>query len=343
MDPTRPEPEPDTLHLTSLFGIFTRSFKSLSASKQLLTKLTLTLILPLALVFLFHLQISNRFFSRIENSYVIATSYHAHVSTSDWLFFWLFKLAYFTLLTLFSLLSTAAVVFTVACGYAARDVTFRRIVTAVVPNVWKKLFVTFVYIYFWLFVYNVLSGGVLYVGRLLFGYSVFGSVILFVISILYVLGFLYLTVVWQLASVVTVLEDVKGLSALKKGRVLASGKKGVGMGIAFILYVILLGVIIVYELFVEFGGEFAQLAMVWRVVIGILCVVLVTIVFLLFIVTQTVLYLVCKSYHREAIDKLSLSTFLGAYTAETVVLPKPGEEIQLGRAQAQVQPSAEMV
>ncbi|XP_076889754.1 uncharacterized protein LOC143540637 [Bidens hawaiensis] len=147
----------------------------------------------------------------------------------------------------------------------------------------------------------------------------------------------------RLASVVTVLEDVKGPNALKKGRMLASGKKGVGMGITFILYASLLGVIIVYELFVEFGGDFAQLAMVWRVVIGMLCVVLVTIVFLLFIVTQTVLYLVCKSYHREAIDKLSLSTFWGAYAAETVVLPKPGEEIQLGRAQAQVQPSAEMV
>ncbi|XP_076901315.1 uncharacterized protein LOC143555692 [Bidens hawaiensis] len=343
MNPTRTEqPEPDTLHLTSFFGIFTHS---LSKSKPLLTKLTLTLILPLAITFLSHIQISHRFFPHIENPYVITStsSFPRHVSLSDWLLFSIFKIAYFTLLTLFSLLSTASVVFTVASGYTARDVTFRRLVTAVVPNVWKKLFVTFVYIYFWLFVYNVVSGGVMYATWLLFGYTVFGSVILFVIFILYVLGFLYLTVVWQLTSVVTVLEKIRGFKALKKGKMLASGKTGVGMGIAFILYAVLLGVILVYELFVEFGGEFAQLAMVWRVMIAILCVGLVTIVFLLLIVTQTVLYLVCKSYHREAIDKLSLSTFLSAYTEETVVLPKPGGEIQLGRVQAQVQPSAEMV
>ncbi|KAI7735886.1 hypothetical protein M8C21_018953, partial [Ambrosia artemisiifolia] len=49
------------------------------------------------------------------------------------------------------------------------------------------------------------------------------------------------------------------------------------------------------------------------------------------LVTQTVFYLVCKSYHRELIDKLSLSTFLGAYMGETVAYPRPGEEIQLGR------------
>ncbi|KAI3820406.1 hypothetical protein L1987_07952 [Smallanthus sonchifolius] len=121
---------------------------------------------------------------------------------------------------------------------------------------------------------------------------------------------------------------------MKKGKMLANGKKAVGMRIAVVLYGVLFGLIVVYQVFVEFGDEISGLAMIWRVLIGILCGILLMMLFLLFIVTQTMLYLVCKSHHREAIDKLSLSTFLSSYTAETVVYPKPGEEIQLGGAQS---------
>ncbi|KAD4386299.1 hypothetical protein R6Q59_009547 [Mikania micrantha] len=318
------------------FGIFNQSFKTIFNSKKLFTQISLTLILPLTIIFLAHIQISNHFFWRVENNYLTYyySTYH-NVTVADWLYYWLFKIIYFTFLTVFSLLSTAAVVFTVASVYSDREITFRQVMK-IVPNVWKKLFITFVFIYFALFIYNVIYGIVMFIFISIFGYS--GSVVVlwFIVLILYVLGLLYLTVVWQLASVVTVLENIRGFNAMKKGKILANGKKMVGMGIAFVLYGILLGLIVVYQLFVEFGGEISGLAMIWRVMIGVSCGIVITMLFLMFIVTQTVLYLVCKSYHREAIDKLSLSTFLGAYTAETVVYPKPGEEIQLGRPQPPV-------
>ncbi|KAJ0571679.1 hypothetical protein HanHA300_Chr05g0192841 [Helianthus annuus] len=319
------------------FGIFNHTFKAIISRKKLFTQITLTLILPLTLIFLAHYQISNHFFSRLENSYIITYGYdtrYRSITVTDWLHYWLFKILYFTILLIFSLLSTAAVVFTVASAYADRDVTFRRLIK-IVPNIWKKLFITFVFIYFTLFIYNVLTGFVLFIFRSIFGYTVFGSVIMLLILLVYVLVFLYLSVVWQLASVVTVLENVNGYTAMQKGKQLANGKKAVGMGIAFVLYGLLLGLVLVYELFVEYGDDVAGLLMIWRVLIGVVCGVLFMKLFLVFIVAQTVLYLVCKSYHREVVDKVCLSTFLSGYVGETVVYPKPGEEIQLGRAQPQ--------
>ncbi|KAI3686097.1 hypothetical protein L1987_79767 [Smallanthus sonchifolius] len=149
--------------------------------------------------------------------------------------------------------------------------------------------------------------------------------------------FILLTVFSILATaavVFTIASIYTGSEALKKGKYLANRKKKVGMRIAFVLYVFLVGLNVVYILFVEYGHEVYILALMWRVMIGILCGILLLMLFLVFIVTQTVLYLVCKSYHREAIDQLCLSTFLGAYMGETVVYPRSGEKIQLGRSQS---------
>ncbi|KAI8531429.1 hypothetical protein RHMOL_Rhmol11G0136300 [Rhododendron molle] len=42
--------------------------------------------------------------------------------------------------------------------------------------------------------------------------------------ILYAVGFVYMNVVWELASVVSVLEDMKGFKAMTKSRNLIKGK-----------------------------------------------------------------------------------------------------------------------
>lgn len=244
------------------------------------------------------------------------------------------KFQSFTLPTVFSLLSTATIVFTVAKVYSGQEIVFQRVMK-IVPKIWKKLVVTFVIIYLALFIYDVIYRVIMIVSRAIFGYSTLGYVIMVIILIIYILGFLYLSVVLQLASVVTVLENIRGFKAIKKGKQLANGKKKVGMAIALVLYVFLVGLFLVYFYFVEYGDDIYKWTLIWRVLVGILCVIVVMVYFLVLIVTQTVLYLVCKLFHREEIDKLSLSTFLGAHTGETVVYPKPGEEIQLGRPQSQ--------
>ncbi|XP_022039639.1 uncharacterized protein LOC110942200 [Helianthus annuus] len=322
--------EDDMKHV-GFFGIFNQSFKIIFSWNKIFAQITLAFILPLAIFFILQMEISHHFFWKIDNNTI---PYHTNdkreATTKDWLYYALFTFAYFIILLILSVLSTAAVVFTIASIYTTREVVFHN-VTKVISKIWKRLCITFVFIYIAQFIYDVIGGVALAIPRAIFGYSGLGGVVIIIILILYAYGFLYLMVVCQLASVVTVLENIYGFSALKKGKNLAKGKKAVGMGIAVVLNGILVGVIIVYLLFVEYGHEVYKLALIWRVVIGIACGLMLLVLFLMFIVTQTVFYLVCKSYHREAIDKLSLSAFLGAYMGETLVYPRPGEEIQLGR------------
>ncbi|KAI3781126.1 hypothetical protein L2E82_11127 [Cichorium intybus] len=319
------------------FGIFKQSFKTIFSWKKIFAQITVTSILPLTIVFLAHIEISRYLFWKLErNSLLLDTDsyYRLHASATEWLYYVLFKISYFIFLTVFSHLSTAAVVFTIASIYADREIVFRNVMK-IIPKVWKRLFVTFVFIYLVLFIYGVIGEVALVITRSILNYSTLGLILTLIIRILYVIGFLYIILVCELASVITVLENTHGYIAMRKGKDLAKGKKKVGMGIAFVLYSFLEGLLVVYRWFVEYGHVNFQLAMVWRVMIGILCGLLVLMFLLLIIVTQTVLYLVCKSFHGEVIDKLSLSTFLRAYMGETVVYPTVGEEIQLGRPQPQ--------
>ncbi|XP_023753616.1 uncharacterized protein LOC111901977 [Lactuca sativa] len=324
------------------FGIFKQSFKTIFSWKKIFAQITLTLILPLTIVFLAEMEISHHVFLNIETNSFLQfepNDYDGNrTSAMDWLYYLLFKIAFIILLTVFSLLSTAAVVFTIASIYTDRETLFRNAMK-VVQKVWKRLLVTFVFIYIALFIYDVIGSVVIAIFRsFLRNKSTLSLILLLIFLIVYIIVFLYLSVVCQLASVITVLENTQGFKAMKKGKQLANGKKKVGMGIAFVLYAFLVGLLVVYELFVEYGRGVFELAMVWRVMIGILCGLLLLMLFLLFIVTQTVLYLVCKSHHREVIDKLSLSTVLGGHMGETVVNPTVGgEEIQLGRPQLQQQ------
>ncbi|GER40295.1 P-loop containing nucleoside triphosphatehydrolases superfamily protein [Striga asiatica] len=117
-------------------------------------------------------------------------------------------LLYFILTLLFSLLSTSAVIYTVACTYASpsRDLSFPEI-TCAVPRVWTRLAATFVRA---LAAYNIIFG--------LFFYMSWGDIgPLVVVSVVYMTGFVHLMAVCQLAGVVSVLEEKRGCGAMGKG------------------------------------------------------------------------------------------------------------------------------
>ncbi|XP_076909541.1 uncharacterized protein LOC143566842 [Bidens hawaiensis] len=204
------------MKLVGFLGIFKHSFKTIFKSTKIFAQIALTLILPLAIIFLAHIEITNRYsiFSRIEDDEQSYSSY-LNITITCWLYYILFKIVYLTLLAIFSVPSTAAIVFTMASVYTDRDVVFKKFMTLVIPNIWKKLFITFVTIYFTLFIYNTLHDIVLAITQSIFTYD----------SVLHIV-----------VVVVTVLEKIHGFEALKKGKLLASGKKMVGMGIAFVLY-----------------------------------------------------------------------------------------------------------
>ncbi|XP_076910685.1 uncharacterized protein LOC143568404 [Bidens hawaiensis] len=222
------------------FGIFKQSFKTIFTRKKIFSQITLAFILPLAITFIIHMEISHHHFWRFQNNLLPLDTNVSHgATTMEWFYYALFTFAYFIFLTIFSTLSTTAVVFTIASIYTNREVCFRDVIK-VISKVWRRLCVTFIFIYIVQFIYDVISNIVMGVIKpIIFDYVSFGLVLLIIVSILYAYGFFYLTVICQLASVITVLEKIHGFKALKKGKALASGKKSVGMGISVVLYGVL--------------------------------------------------------------------------------------------------------
>ncbi|KAL7208495.1 hypothetical protein ACSBR1_030273 [Camellia fascicularis] len=78
---------------------------------------------------------------------------------------------------------------------------------SVVPKVWKRLMVTFLCIFFTLFLYNVVAVLLFILWAFTVGDTDAAAGVLIIMVRLYAIGFIYLTIVWQLAGVVSVLED----------------------------------------------------------------------------------------------------------------------------------------
>ncbi|TYJ35721.1 hypothetical protein E1A91_A05G256200v1 [Gossypium mustelinum] len=130
----------EEMQFLGLFDIFKESYKIISSCRKLFTKITLALILPLSFIYLVHVQVSSLFSSKLQLDHIRSDTAEYENSSNlishEALYFLLFNFVYFTLFFIFSLLSTAAVVYTIACIYTARELTFKTIIT-VVPKVWK--------------------------------------------------------------------------------------------------------------------------------------------------------------------------------------------------------------
>ncbi|KAI3758561.1 hypothetical protein L6452_06128 [Arctium lappa] len=314
------------------FGIYKESVKTILSWKKIFTHITLTFILPLSFIFLAHIVISDVIDWRIERDedrldYRGGNDHLYHRLSSEWIGYWIFRLVYLSLLLLLSLLSTAAIVYTIAVKYSGDEVTFKKVLK-IVPKVWKRLALTFLWTYFGFFIYNIVMGVVFFIWATTTTDTTFSIVVFYILVAIYCVGFIYITAVWQLASVVTVLESSYGIKAMMKGSALIKGKRWLSWFVFFGLYCIFGGILIVFYLFVWYG--FVGL------MVGILCIFLLMNLFLLGYVVQTMLYLVCKSYHREPIDKLGLSSQLGGYLGEFEPAFKVNKDIQLGQPQVQV-------
>lgn len=334
MDPTQQD-----LKFIRSMGIITESFKTILKWKKIFAQITLTLILPFSIIFIAHMEISKRFFHKIERDpFELLTGvvegyrsfFYAQVTSVDWLYYLLFKTIFITVVIVFCLLSTAAVSYTVASIYTGSDVSYRKSMK-VLPKVWKRLILTLLCMFLTLFAYNLITTVFFFLWFVICSDTVASPFVLFAIFISYVFGFLYLSIIWQIASVVSVLENSLGLKSMIKSMDLIKGKRRVAVSISFLSYTFLVGTVLMYMALVL--SDDGYMGFLYKLVIGILCWILLLITFLLFTVTQSILYLVCKSHHRETIDKVSLSTYLGAYFGGSQPVFKIGEDIQLGRPQ----------
>ncbi|KAK9072197.1 hypothetical protein SSX86_008629 [Deinandra increscens subsp. villosa] len=306
------------------FGLYKESFKTIFSWKKIFAQITLTFILPLSIIYLAHIIIADLLDWRVERYGIYQQHYYYHGESSAWIGYWVFKFVYLTFLFLFSLLSTAAIVYTIATVYTGGDVTFKKVLK-IVPRVWKRLALTFLWTYFGFFIYNMVAGVLAVIWATTIADTAFGVVLFWVLFSLYCIGFIYITTIWQMASVVTVLESSYGLKAMMKGNELVKGKKLLSWFVFFTLYCVFAGILILFYVFV------------WTyafIIIGLVCLFLLMNLFLVGYVAQTMLYLVCKSHHCEPIDKVGLSTQLGGYLEPVF---KPATDVELGQTHSHPQ------
>ncbi|MBA0555759.1 hypothetical protein Golob_025916, partial [Gossypium lobatum] len=247
--------------------------------------------------------------------------------SNEMAYFWVFKAAYFTLFLIFSLLSTSAVVYTIACIYTARELTFGKVMS-VVPKVWKRLMVTFLCTFLTMFVYHVVAIFIMVSSVILLLGSDAVDAVLAILLVLYFVGFLYMTIIWHLASVISVLEECYGFQAMLKGKNLIKGK----LWVAIIIFLkLIISLVIIQAGFQSLVVHGSSLGIAMRVVYAIICFLLLSKLILFGLVIQTVIYFVCKSYHHENIDKSALSDHLEVYLGEYV--PLKAKDVQLEQFQ----------
>ncbi|PWA75663.1 hypothetical protein CTI12_AA240190 [Artemisia annua] len=148
-----------------------------------------------------------------------------------------------------NLFAETTVVIIASCYYNGDNLSLKELFTTVLKT-WTRPFVTLFYvrllvlgyisIFFWPFLIPSL---------ILFDHSKILITLLIVLAIIFITFNLYLSVVWSLAVVVSVVEDTYGLSALGKAREVMKGNRVHGF-LLNLLYMLVLTVIftVVYKL-----------------------------------------------------------------------------------------------
>ncbi|KAI3915782.1 hypothetical protein MKW92_053373 [Papaver armeniacum] len=336
----------EEFHLMGIFDIYREAYKVTLLLKKIFSQIALALILPLAIIFPVQIFISalvmNKIQFNLQNIDVTQIENPEYISNlqtqvaSEMIIIYVSQIICGLLFVIFSLLPTSAVVYTVACIYCSKDITFKKVMSAV-PKLWKRLMITFLWFFLILFVCNFIYFLAIMLMVILFVASgilsdlsveslINMSVLLRILAIPYMIGAIYISLVWYMASVVSILEDIRGIEAMKKGKNLIKGK----IWIVFVTYILLqicnTGVLFSFSSLAVHGEP---LAMVFRVSYGIFCLLLLVILLYFGLVIQTIIYFVCKSHHKENIDKSNLGDHLDGYHLGHYVPLSKDEDIQL--------------
>ncbi|KAG2665744.1 hypothetical protein I3843_15G022600 [Carya illinoinensis] len=327
--------EQEDMQYLGFFGVCREAYKIIHSWRKVFSQITLALVLPLSFILLAHMEVSEVLFSKIiHNEMVLGETktgtprYQklSDVLRSELITLWLFKAVYLIFSLIFSLLSTSAVVYTIACIYTGREVVTFEKVMSVVPKVWKRLMLTFLCTFVAYLAYNIVAALILVAsGAFIISINIKYLSLLYVLVVFYILGFVYLSIVWQLANAVTVLEDTWGFHALRKSRALLKGKMWVATFILLLVNLCHFAIQISFEKLVVRGGSLGAAS---RFAYGIICLVLLFMLLLSGLVLRTVIYFVCKSYHHENIDKSALSDHLAGYYIGEYV-PLKSKDVQL--------------
>ncbi|KAL9241442.1 hypothetical protein vseg_015556 [Gypsophila vaccaria] len=323
--------EQEELQFLGFFDICKEAVTITFRLPKIFTKLTLTLILPLSIVFLAHdgfsTFLSQKIIRNEDTLEATQVGTQAFIDennkiSSEFATLWLIKLVYLTFSLVFSLLSTSAIVYTVACIYTGKDISYRKIMS-VVPKVWKRVMVTFLWNFGIMFAYNMVFILLIVILTIIFidqynQISLPGVLLTLITLVIYLIGFIYMSVIWQMASVISVMEDSYGIQAMAKSQRLIKGKLGISVAIFLVFFLCLVGIEMSFE--TTEVTERGKMGILGRIGYGILSLVALTLLFLFGYIVQTIIYFVCKSFHHQNIDKSSLADHLEAYRGEYVPL-----------------------
>ncbi|XP_043697140.1 uncharacterized protein LOC122647911 [Telopea speciosissima] len=305
---------PEQLQYLTLTEIVKESVTIPKSARKTFSFITLALIFPLSFAILAHSLFTHPLLKQIEAQSSSNPKLH-----QEWTRLLFFQFCYLIFLFAFSLLSTAAVVFTVASVYTSKPVSFTSTISAI-PPVFKRLFITFLWVSVLMIVYDIAFIASLV--ALIIAVDTH-NLLLFLIALiaiitLFLVVHVYITALWHLASVVSVLEPVYGIAAMRKSKELLKGKTQMAAMLVF-GYLSICGAIGgVFGSFVVHGGE--NYGVFLRIVVGGFLVGVLVIVNLIGLLVQSVFYYVCKSYHHQGIDKSALYDHLGGYLGEYVPL-----------------------
>ncbi|KAG2320592.1 hypothetical protein Bca52824_013805 [Brassica carinata] len=295
--------QPEELQFLTIPQLIQESISIKKRSPRTFYLITLSLIFPLSFAILAHSLFTQPILSKLASS----DPPNSDRSRHDWTVLLIFEFSYIIFLFVFSLLSTAAVVFTVASLYTGKTVSFSSTISAI-PKVFKRLLITFLWVALLMFAYNAVFFVFLVILFIALDMNSVGLAVMAVviISVLYFGVHVYFTALWHLGSVISVLEP------------LLKGKTKMAMGLVFV-YLLLCALIggTFGSVVVHGGGKFGTLT---RTFVGGLLVGVLVIVNLVGLLVQSVFYYVCKSYHHQTIDKTALYDHLGGYLGDYVPL-----------------------
>ncbi|XVE94268.1 hypothetical protein REPUB_Repub01dG0267000 [Reevesia pubescens] len=306
---------PEELRFLSIPDILRESISIPKRSPKTFYLITLALIFPLSFAILAHSLFTHPILTQLESHPIADPARTRH----EWALLLTFQFCYLIFLFAFSLLSTAAVVFTVASLYTSKPVSFSSTISAI-PKVFKRLFITFAWVSLLMFVYNALLIAflVLFVIAIDTQNAFLSFVAFMVILVLFLGVHVYITALWHLASVVSVLEPIYGLAAMKKSYELLKGRVKMAVILVFGYLAICAVIGGIFGSLVVHGGE--TYGVFGRIVVGGFLVGVLVIVNLVGLLVQSVFYYVCKSYNHQGIDKIALHDHLGGYLGEYVPL-----------------------
>ncbi|KAI3855226.1 hypothetical protein MKX03_026084 [Papaver bracteatum] len=260
---------------------------------------TITLILPVSLA---------QLFSKISFSHFLLTFYPQSIHEFSYI-----------ILTLFSLLSTSIVVFTVASLYASKSVSLYPTLFAI-PRIFEHLMITFFYallvkfVAYYLVIFtptyvldleNIDQGDLLsftFSGALLWSF-------IFIFALIYLLVHYYVLALWNLDSVISVVEpNLYGLASMKKSKQLLQGRVKVALELVNLYFTATLIVRMVSGYAMQFPVHFMV-----KLLLGLLCFFLLVSVNLTSLLVQSVFYFSCKSHHNQVVDNKVLYDHLCGY------------------------------